>query len=72
VASHSAFVAVERHRMAVEMDRILTDEQKKAAELRAQRLDARSAGTALRGRDRGVTSLRFRGVRFGSGRASPC
>lgn len=38
VASHQAFVAVERHRMAIEMDRILTDEQRtKAAELRAQR-----------------------------------
>ena len=38
VASHEAFVAVERHRMAMEMDRILTPEQKaKAAELRQQR-----------------------------------
>lgn len=38
VASHEAFVAVERHRMALEMDRILTPEQKaKAAELRQQR-----------------------------------
>ena len=38
VASHEAFVAVERHRMAIEMDRILTPEQKaKAAELRQQR-----------------------------------
>jgi len=38
VASHQAFVAVERHRMAIEMDRILTPEQKaKAAELRQQR-----------------------------------
>lgn len=38
VASHQAFVAVERHRMAIEIDRILTPEQKtKAAELRQQR-----------------------------------
>ena len=38
VASHEAFLAVERHRMAIEMDRILTPEQKaKAAELRQQR-----------------------------------
>jgi len=38
VASHEAFVAVERHRMAIEMDRILTPEQRqKAAELRQQR-----------------------------------
>ena len=38
VTSHEAFVAVERHRMAIEMDRILTPEQRiKAAELREQR-----------------------------------
>ena len=38
VASHETFLAVERHRMAIEMDRILTPEQRtKAAELRQQR-----------------------------------
>jgi len=38
VASHETFVAVERHRMAIEMDKILTPEQRtKAAELRQQR-----------------------------------
>lgn len=45
VASHEAFLAVERHRMAIEMDRILTPEQKaKAAELRQQRRDRGPAG----------------------------
>jgi Spy/CpxP family protein refolding chaperone len=42
VSSHAGFVAVERHRMAIEMDRILTEEQKeKAAELRQRRWEGR-------------------------------
>ncbi|HEX5042924.1 MAG TPA: Spy/CpxP family protein refolding chaperone [Candidatus Polarisedimenticolaceae bacterium] len=46
VASHQAFVAVERHRMAIEMDRILTPEQRaKAAELRQQRRDRGLGGS---------------------------
>ena len=42
VASHASFVAVERHRMAVEIDRVLTDAQRqKAADLREQRRERR-------------------------------